>query len=167
MIITAEQCRAARALLNWSQDELEARSGVSKKTIADFEREAQIPYQKTLLELQFAFEAAGICLIPENGGGVGVRIKHPQPRLSKKRISRFDQIASFALHYRGRDYRVRLSTNILDDIDRADHSEAEMEKAFERHLNKIMVRAAKAIDEGRASDSGEVLLVSADFPEAV
>jgi transcriptional regulator with XRE-family HTH domain len=66
-------CRAARGLLNWSQDDLVAYSGVTKKTIADFERGATRPYLQTLNKLTAAFEAAGIQFF--NGGAPGLRLK--------------------------------------------------------------------------------------------
>ena len=43
MTFTPAQCRAARALLNWSQQDLVAHSKITKKTIADFERGATHP----------------------------------------------------------------------------------------------------------------------------
>lgn len=72
--IAPAQCRAARALLNWSQDELERSSQVARKTIADFEREARQPYPRTLEALRAALEAAGVEFIEQNGGGPGVRL---------------------------------------------------------------------------------------------
>lgn len=59
-IITPEQCRAARAFLNWSQDDLSSKSGVAKATIADFERGKRTPYGRTLRDLQKVFEEEGI-----------------------------------------------------------------------------------------------------------
>ncbi|MBL4800728.1 MAG: hypothetical protein JKY45_02470 [Emcibacter sp.] len=73
MSITPEQCRAARALLGWSQEQLKVTADVAKKTIADFERSARVPYDRTLRDVQRALEEAGIEFIAENGGGVGVR----------------------------------------------------------------------------------------------
>lgn len=75
MELTPAQCRAARALLNWSQDQLEASAKVARKTIADFEREARQPYDRTLTALRAALEAAGVEFIAENGGGAGVRLR--------------------------------------------------------------------------------------------
>lgn len=72
--ISAAQCRAARALIGWSQDRLEAASRVAKKTIADFERGATSPYARTLEDLRRALEEAGVDFIPENGNGAGVRL---------------------------------------------------------------------------------------------
>lgn len=73
--ITVAQCRAARALLGWTQQELHQRSGVASKTIADFERGAREPYPRTLADLVRTLEDAGIEFIAENGGGVGVRLR--------------------------------------------------------------------------------------------
>lgn len=75
MDLTPAQCRAARALVNWSQDQLEASAKVARKTIADFEREVRQPYPRTLEALRAALEAAGVEFIPENGGGAGVRLR--------------------------------------------------------------------------------------------
>jgi transcriptional regulator with XRE-family HTH domain len=66
------QCRAARALLNWSLDELVRRSGITKKTIADFERGATTPRPRTMVALERAFTRAGIEFF--NGGAPGLRL---------------------------------------------------------------------------------------------
>lgn len=71
-IIKAEQCRAARALLNWSQELLGKKVRVGKTAIGDFERHKTIPYKKTLEDIRAAFEQAGIKFI--NNGEVGVKI---------------------------------------------------------------------------------------------
>lgn len=166
MSLKPSQCRAARALLGWSQDDLEAKSGVSKKTIADFEREAQIPYDRTLRELELAVEAAGAQLIPENGGGAGVRLKAAVPQLTRKRASRFDRMATVAIRYRNQDFQLRLSTDILDDIDRTNHeTDSAFEKSIDAHMNLILLTAAAAIDAGRASEDGTVVLTADDFDE--
>jgi transcriptional regulator with XRE-family HTH domain len=55
------QCRAARALLNWSQSDLVEHSGITKKTIADFERGMTIrPHTKSFQAIIAAFEVGGI-----------------------------------------------------------------------------------------------------------
>ena len=72
MGFTPAQCRAARALLNWSQEELVRQSKITKKTIADFERGATRPRSRTLAQLIAAFEAAVIEFL--NGQRPGVRL---------------------------------------------------------------------------------------------
>jgi transcriptional regulator with XRE-family HTH domain len=73
MTLSPAQCRAARALLAWSQEELVRHSKITKKTIADFERGATTPRAQTLDQILAAFEAAGIEFL--NGNQPGVRLK--------------------------------------------------------------------------------------------
>ncbi|MCW3780276.1 helix-turn-helix domain-containing protein [Defluviimonas salinarum] len=73
--MTPSQCRAARALVSMSQDQLADASGVAKRTIASFEMEQRRPYERTLDAIRAALEAAGVEFIPENGGGAGVRLR--------------------------------------------------------------------------------------------
>ena len=69
------QCRAARALLDWSREDLSRECGVSLATLADFEAGKRRPYDRTLADVRDALEAAGVSFIEKNGGGSGVRLK--------------------------------------------------------------------------------------------
>jgi transcriptional regulator with XRE-family HTH domain len=73
--MTPEQCRAGRALLNWSQDELARRSRVAARTVRYFEKGLRDPMADNRAALQRALEDAGLEFIAENGGGPGVRLK--------------------------------------------------------------------------------------------
>jgi len=77
LILTSEQVRAARMLLRWAQQDLARESGVSLATIKRLEAkpgpiEAHRP---TISAMEGAFDRGGVELIPENGGGMGVRLK--------------------------------------------------------------------------------------------
>ena len=74
-IITPEQCRAARAFLNWSQEDLAKKVRVIKTTIGDFERKKTIPYRKTLEDIRTEFEKAGI-RFENNKTGFGVKLSN-------------------------------------------------------------------------------------------
>ncbi len=74
-MIVPSQCRAARALTQMSQADLAAAAGVAKQTLADFERGARQPYERTLTDIVKALEAAGVEFIDPNGGGPGVRLR--------------------------------------------------------------------------------------------
>lgn len=78
-MITSEQLRAARALLQWDQKTLAAKSRVSVATIKRLEPLAGIlkANQVTIEALKRALEAGGVDFIPENGGGPGVRLARP------------------------------------------------------------------------------------------
>lgn len=75
MTITPEQCRAGRALLNWSQKELADNAHLGLSTVRNYEVGRSIPTHNNLLGMQVAMEQAGVEFIPENGGGAGVRLK--------------------------------------------------------------------------------------------
>lgn len=75
MSLSPAQCRAARALIGWSQDKLANESKVAKATIANFEANRRAPYDRTLVDLRSTLETAGVEFIPENGGGAGVRLR--------------------------------------------------------------------------------------------
>ncbi|WP_246680130.1 helix-turn-helix transcriptional regulator [Mesorhizobium sp. B2-8-9] len=62
-----EQCRGARAMLGWSQDDLARVANVARQTIADFERGARIPIANNILAIVNALEKAGIEVLPDNG----------------------------------------------------------------------------------------------------
>jgi transcriptional regulator with XRE-family HTH domain len=81
MSILPEQCRAARALLGWSQQELAARAKVARKTIADFEQGQVTPYPRTLKDIREALEEGGAIFVAAEAGaaGPGVRLKWKAP----------------------------------------------------------------------------------------
>jgi transcriptional regulator with XRE-family HTH domain len=77
---SAEQLRAARALLDWSQDQLADKSGVGVATVRRLEGQSGKlrTYSETLWKLQTALEEAGVIFIPEADGlGPGVRLAKP------------------------------------------------------------------------------------------
>lgn len=68
------QIRMARAALGWGVRELAEKAGVTANTITRIENGADAK-QSTMDAIQVAVEAAGVQLIPENGGGAGVRLR--------------------------------------------------------------------------------------------
>lgn len=76
-MITPEQCRAARALLDWTQLDLANEAKVSDFTVRNFERRRAALKESTAQLVRMIFEANGVVFIDENGGGPGVRLKKP------------------------------------------------------------------------------------------
>src|SRR5207248_1687563 len=66
-IISPAQCRAARALLSWTQAELAERANLSRKTVADFEQENRDVHVRTRHDIATTLEKAGVEFLP---GGV-------------------------------------------------------------------------------------------------
>jgi transcriptional regulator with XRE-family HTH domain len=59
-ILTPTECRAARALLDWSQDDLALKSGVSKRAITNFEKGHTTPIRANLAAIKGALEIGGV-----------------------------------------------------------------------------------------------------------
>jgi predicted transcriptional regulator len=78
MMITSAQCRGARGLLDWSQQDLARNSGVGTVAIHQLESGTSQPRRATVDVIRRAFEEAGVEFIEENGGGAGVRLKKPR-----------------------------------------------------------------------------------------
>ncbi len=74
-MLTPAQSRAARALLDWSQEKLAATSHLGLSTIRDFEKGRRVPTHNNLVAIRRALEDAGVEFIPENGSGAGVRLR--------------------------------------------------------------------------------------------
>ena len=77
-MISPSQCRAARGLLDWTQQELADAARIGVATVRLFEGNAAESRHATLAVLRRAFESAGVEFIDENGGGPGVRLRKRQ-----------------------------------------------------------------------------------------
>lgn len=76
MIITGPQCRAARALVEWTAEQVARGAGIDAQVILDFESRCAEPDEAVKRRLFETLESAGAVFIAENGGGVGVRLKY-------------------------------------------------------------------------------------------
>ena len=59
-VVSPAQCRAARALLKWTQAKLAQQAAVARKTVADFELGNRSLHRRTRLDITVALEASGI-----------------------------------------------------------------------------------------------------------
>jgi hypothetical protein len=75
MSILPQQCRAARALLDWTLADLSAASLVGLSTAKHFEGSVRATTAANVAAIRRALEDAGVEFIPaKNGKGVGVRL---------------------------------------------------------------------------------------------
>jgi transcriptional regulator with XRE-family HTH domain len=84
-MITPRQIRAARGLLNWSQQELADSAIISLNALARLERGAVDPRTSTLSAVEKALTDAGIEFLPEGEKGEGVRLALPQDEKRPKK----------------------------------------------------------------------------------
>jgi len=76
MDMTPQQCRMARAALEWSQQQLADAAAMRQVTVSDYERGGDAR-RSTVQKLRAAMEQAGIVFVGAGevsmGGGAGVR----------------------------------------------------------------------------------------------
>ena len=82
-MITGAQCRAARGLLAWTQQDLATEAGIGIVTVHQLETGVSEPRRATVEVIRRAFESAGVEFIDENGGGLGVRLRQRPLKRSK------------------------------------------------------------------------------------
>jgi transcriptional regulator with XRE-family HTH domain len=73
MTISADESRAARALLGMSQESLASASRVSRSTIIAFENRQKLPRYNKLEAIRRALEAAGVDF--PTGGQAGAKLR--------------------------------------------------------------------------------------------
>ena len=59
-MIMPAQCRAARALLDWSQQDLAKAAHLGLSTIRDFEKGRRVPTHNNLRGIKLALEESGV-----------------------------------------------------------------------------------------------------------
>ncbi|GLR84037.1 helix-turn-helix domain-containing protein [Bradyrhizobium iriomotense] len=160
-MITPSQCRAARALLGWSQEELETAAKVSKKTIADFERDQRNQQVRTIDAIEAALNSAGIIFIPQNGGGEGVRKRGAMPRLFRRDDVEHREWVAFAFDYKQQRFTGFVSYQALAGIALSNIAPI---AAFDRDVARILITAADKVDRSDFDPDGRVLLTRNDLP---
>jgi DNA-binding transcriptional regulator YiaG len=83
-ILSPEQSRAGRGLLNWSQDDLAESAKVGNSTVRDFEARRTDPRGTSLLAMRAALERAGVELL--NHGQPGARLVGKKTAAGKRKV---------------------------------------------------------------------------------
>lgn len=71
------QCRAGRALLDWSQRDLAQRANLSAGTIRDFETGRRTPTLNNLASMRRAMEGAGVSFWNDVAPGARIHLGQP------------------------------------------------------------------------------------------
>lgn len=167
-IILPAQIRAARVMLDWSQEELATTAQIGVSTVRDFESQRRLSAVEGLPAMKRALENEGIVFLPGNDdGGPGVRLSAARPNIIRKpaKMNPYFQLP-FAVEWRGQQVIVLMAREPLDDLARARRgmTDAEYVATFEAHRATILNAVAAAIDAGRVED-GRLMLTGRDIPE--
>jgi transcriptional regulator with XRE-family HTH domain len=79
--MTPARCRAARALLDWTQPQLAVAAELGLSTVVDFERSRRIVSAEAVQAIHRALEVAGVEFI--NGDEPGVKLKKARRAATK------------------------------------------------------------------------------------
>lgn len=163
-MISPAQCRAARALLQWSQDELAAKAEISKRTVASFETGTRGRLQERVeAALEGTFDTAGIELIEQGEAGDGARFKRPVPRfvsLFRRDNVDYRKWIAFSFSYRG-DNRTGFVRYAALGIVEGDGRDPVAE--FDRQRDRILMVAAMKWDAGDVDPDQRVLIGAGDL----
>ena len=78
--LSPAQCRAARGLLDWSQEQLAQASGLSRSTVRDFESGRHEPHRGSVVLILQTLAEQGVEPVAAMGGvGEGVRFRMIEP----------------------------------------------------------------------------------------
>ena len=73
MDLSAAQCRAARGLVDWSQEQLASAAEIGIQTVIGFESGRRVPRASTVAAVRAALESAGVEF--SDGDSPGVRLR--------------------------------------------------------------------------------------------
>ena len=166
-MISAAQCRAARALLDKSQDWLAASAHVGRATIADFERGTRLDIMRqNMVSIVGTLEAAGVEFLPEtdDGVGAGVRLRRVEIQYVKD-ARRLEGGLVWPVRFKGETYSLYVSRDLLDDLGHLrGGSDSDRERVAAERLGLIMRAAELRLARGDIEPRARIMLIYADFP---
>ena len=179
VLVTPSQIRGARALLDWSQQQLAEAAGMSLSTIRDYEKERRgwrddengstDQVMGGLGVIRRTLENKGVRFLSSEGDyGPGVRMIAKVPNVLRwpTKLGAFEALL-VPVEWRGHKVNVLVSHEILQDLGRLRGSQptATYLRIYEQHRSDILQAAAAAIDAGRVTPDGRVHLADSDFQQ--
>jgi DNA-binding XRE family transcriptional regulator len=165
--ISAAQCRAARALLDWNQDKLAESAHVGRATIADFERGIRLELMRqNMISIVSTLEAAGVEFLPEtqDGAGAGVRLRKVELQFSKEGRM-LDGGILFALKFKGASHQLFVPREVLDDLGQlVGGKDGDRVRVASEYLGLIMRAAELKLARLPVQSADRVVLGANDFP---
>jgi DNA-binding XRE family transcriptional regulator len=169
-VITPAQFRAARALVDWSQEDLARHADVGVGSVRDVESERRSPEAGVVGNITRALQNGGILFVP--GGtdaGPGVRLITNRPTIIRRptTMTQWEGLP-FNVEWRGKSVTVFVSQEVLDDLGRLTGRQPENVyiAVFDKHRGTILDGVARAIENPDNYDaSGRLYVRGRNIPE--
>jgi transcriptional regulator with XRE-family HTH domain len=166
-IIIPAQIRAARALLEWSQEELADEAGVGLSTVRDVESQRRPLDTAAATEICRALQNAGVIFEPGTAAaGPGVRFIAGRPHVIRPpTVMTMWEGYPFVVEWQGKPISVFVTREAMDDLGRfrTRQKDAVYLKVFEKYRGSILDGVAKALADGRATAKGQLRLTGEDI----
>lgn len=161
-IMIPAQVRAARALLEWSQEKLASEAGVGLSTVRDVESQRRQLETTAAAEICRTLENAGVIFVAGNAKeGPGVRFVAGRPHVIKPPtvMTMWDGMP-FMVEWQGQRITVFVRRDVLDDLGRfsKNQPDAAYVDIFERFRGSILDAVATALQGGHANEKGQLHL---------
>lgn len=158
-MISSAQCRAARGLLGWTQEELARNALVSRATIAEFESNARWPIKNNLASIHNCMFAAGVEFLDDGKAGAGVRFREQRIEY-KTSVQIVGDDAWILMRYYGEPFTCVVSREAIDDFHQFEtgRSDREVAKAVSEILHHIIAVAERRVQ--RDLRDGKLLITS-------
>ena len=148
--IIPAQIRAARALLDWSQEELANAAGVALTSVRDLEAQRRAADSGTAGSVMRALENGGVDFVAGTStSGPGVHLVAKRPNLVKRPtvMMRWEGMP-VDVEFKGKTFTAFISREALEDLGRLKGTEPPEAflKVFDKHQGSILdgIRAASA-----------------------
>ena len=166
-IIIPAQIRAARALLEWSQEQLAAAAEVGLSTVRDIESQRRPLDTAAAGEIRRALENAGVIFVsggPEAGPGVRFVANRPHVIRPPTTMTIWDGLP-FVVEWQGRPITVFVTREAMDDLGKfgGQQPDSAYVKVYERYRGSILDGVARALASDRADAQGRVRLTGNDI----
>jgi hypothetical protein len=166
-IVIPAQIRAARALLEWSQEKLASEAAVGLSTVRDVESQRRQLETAAATEIRRALENAGVIFVSGTSTeGPGVRFVAGRPHVIKPptTMTMWDGLP-FVVEWQGKPITVFVHRETLDDLGelRNAQTNAAYLEVYEKFRGIILDGVAKALAAGRANDKGQLRLLWKDI----
>lgn len=168
--IIPAQIRAARGLLDWSQEKLAVEADVAITSVRDIEGEKRAADSGTAASVRRALENAGVEFVPGTvDSGPGVRLVGNRPNLVRRpTVVTMWEGMPVEVEFKGKTFHAFITYEVLEDLGRLRKKEPDEVyfKIFEKHRGSILDGIRNAFDDRENWDTqGRLFVREKDISE--